>query len=68
MCIRDSAHTALLGAEPPEFDLECPLLSLPAVFQTTVETAPWPGAYLGADPELVFQKRLQFPDLSLIHI
>jgi len=48
------------GAEPPEFDLECPLLSLPAVFQTTVETAPWPGAYLGADPELVFQKRLRF--------
>ena len=60
------AHTALLGAEPPEFDLECPLLSLPAVFQTTVETAPWPGAYLGADPELVFQKRLQFPDIRPI--
>jgi tetratricopeptide (TPR) repeat protein len=54
------AQTVLLGAEPPEFDLECPLLSLPAVFQTTVETVPWPGAYLGADSELVFQKRLPF--------
>jgi len=54
------AETALLGAEPPEFDLECPLLSLPAVFGTTPETAPWPGAYLGAEPELVFQKRLRF--------
>jgi tetratricopeptide (TPR) repeat protein len=54
------AETALLGAEPPEFDLECPLLSLPAVFVTTPETAPWPGAYLGAEPELVFQKRLRF--------
>ena len=33
------------------FDLECPLMSLPAVFGTTVETVPWPGAYLAADPE-----------------
>ncbi|MGD0734463.1 MAG: tetratricopeptide repeat protein [Terracidiphilus sp.] len=54
------AQTSQLGAELPEFDLECPLMSLPAVFQTTVETVPWPGAYLGADPELVLQKRLPF--------
>ena len=60
------AETALLGARhggPPEFDLECPLLSLPAVFGTTVETVPWPGAYLGADPQLAFEKRMQFPDV-----
>jgi tetratricopeptide (TPR) repeat protein len=45
----------------PHFDLECPLLSLPAVFGTTVETVPWPGAYLGADPRLAFEKRAQTP-------
>ena len=56
------AETALLGAKPPQFDLECPLLSLPAVFGTTIETVPWPGAYLGADPELAFQTQAQFPD------
>jgi tetratricopeptide (TPR) repeat protein len=55
------AETALLGAKMPEFDLECPLLSLPAVFETTVETVPWPGAYLGADPEVAIQKRLRTP-------
>ena len=55
------AETALLGARPPAFDLECPLLSLPAVFGTTVETVPWPGAYLGADPGQVFDKRMRFP-------
>jgi tetratricopeptide (TPR) repeat protein len=55
------AQTALLGARPPEFDLECPLLSLPAVFGTTIETVPWPGAYLFADPKLVAEKRVQFP-------
>jgi tetratricopeptide (TPR) repeat protein len=57
------AEPALLGAKPPEFDLECPLLSLPAVFGTTVETVPWPGAYLGADPELVFDKKMRLFDL-----
>jgi tetratricopeptide (TPR) repeat protein len=57
------AETALLGAAPLEFDLECPLLSLPAVFGTTVETVPWPGAYLGADPELALEKRMEFPDI-----
>ena len=57
-------QTALLGARrggPPEFDLECPLLSLPAVFGSTVETVPWPGAYLGADPELASEKRVRTP-------
>ncbi|MGD0941918.1 MAG: tetratricopeptide repeat protein [Terracidiphilus sp.] len=55
------AETALLGANLPEFDLECPLLSLPAVFGTTVETVPWPGAYLGTDPALAFEKRRRTP-------
>ncbi len=59
------AQTALLGAKPPDFDLECPLMSLPAVFGTTVETVPWPGAYLFADPESAAEKRVQFPRLRL---
>ena len=41
-----------LGEQPPVFDIECPLMSLPAVFGTTVETVPWAGPYLGADPEI----------------
>ena len=59
------AQTALLGAKPTDFDVECPLMSLPAVFATTVETVPWPGAYLFADPELVAEKRVKFPHLFL---
>jgi tetratricopeptide (TPR) repeat protein len=58
------AEIARLGVEPPAFDLECPLMSLPAVFGTTVETIPWPGTYLGADPELTLKKRILFPDLG----
>ena len=57
------AEIALLGKQPPDFDLECPLMSLPAVFETTTDTVPWPGAYLGADSALVQDKRMQFPDV-----
>jgi tetratricopeptide (TPR) repeat protein len=63
-------ETATLGAADPAFDLECPLMSLPAVFGTTVETVPWTGPYLGAPSEVAAEKRRQFPsvrkdDLSL---
>ncbi len=54
------AAVVQLGMEPPAFDLECPLLSLPAVFGTTVDTVPWDGPYLAADPELVESKRALF--------
>jgi tetratricopeptide (TPR) repeat protein len=50
------AQVALLGTAPPEFDLECPLMSLPAVFETEVDTVPWLGPYLGADPELTAEQ------------
>jgi tetratricopeptide (TPR) repeat protein len=56
------AETAVLGTPPPQFDLECPLMNLPAVFETTPETVPWQGAYLGADPDLAQDKRMHFPD------
>jgi tetratricopeptide (TPR) repeat protein len=46
------AQVAQLGVAPPEFDLECPLMSLPAVFRTAVDTVPWLGPYLDAEPEL----------------
>ncbi|HKE23421.1 MAG TPA: tetratricopeptide repeat protein [Terracidiphilus sp.] len=42
------AQVVQLGLTPPELDLECPLMSLPAVFGTVPETTPWSGAYLGA--------------------
>ncbi len=54
------AETAVLGADP-DFDLECPLLSLPAVFRTSIDTVPWEGAYLGADMELAAEKFAEFP-------
>jgi tetratricopeptide (TPR) repeat protein len=55
------AETALQGEKPPEFDLECPLMSLPAVFGTTVDTVPWTGAYLGTDRKIAFERWLRTP-------
>lgn len=54
------AETAVLGGAPVEFALECPLMSLPAIFGTTVNTVPWTGAYLEADAELVREKQAAF--------
>ena len=50
------AQVAQLGIVPPEFDLECPLMSLPALFETTVATVPWLGPYLGAEPGLTAEQ------------
>jgi tetratricopeptide (TPR) repeat protein len=39
------------GLGIPRFDYHLPLLSCPHSFGTTVETVPWSGPYLRADPE-----------------
>ena len=55
------AEVLPLGANLPEFDCECPLMSLPAVFRTTVETVPWQGVYLEADSALAEERRRDSP-------
>jgi Flp pilus assembly protein TadD len=44
------AHIIAHGAPLPPFDLHCPMLSLPFVFRTTLETVPNQMPYLAADP------------------
>jgi tetratricopeptide (TPR) repeat protein len=55
------AEVAVLGGKLPAFDLECPLMSLPAVFGATIDTTPSPGPYLFADPDEATRKWEQFP-------
>jgi tetratricopeptide (TPR) repeat protein len=57
------AQVRTLGDPRVDFDLEFPLMSLPSVFLTTVDTVPWSGAYLGANPEEINARRAQFPSL-----
>jgi tetratricopeptide (TPR) repeat protein len=56
------AEVRLPGMPRNDYDFECPLMSLPAVFSTTVDTVPWPGAYLGAAPDSICAKRALFPN------
>ena len=49
------------GEALPEFDLQCPLLSLPLIFQTTLATIPSQAAYLFPELEQInsWRKRLE---------
>jgi len=51
------------GATRPSFDLECPLMSLPAVFGTEVDSVSWAGSYLAGDPAAIEPRRSQCPSL-----
>ena len=43
-------YPGALGLKP--FDYHCPIGSLPAIFKTEVDTVPWKGPYLRANPTL----------------
>jgi hypothetical protein len=41
----------IFGQPAPAFDVHCPLLSLPSIFATTIESIPAPIPYLSADAQ-----------------
>src|SRR5437899_13084387 len=43
---------AAAGSELPPFDVQAPLLSLPRILRTELDTVPAPVPYLSADPLL----------------
>ena len=56
------------GADLPPFDLHAPFMTLPLLFDTTLETIPGQAPYLGAEPGRfrIWQERLaQFPGLKV---
>jgi tetratricopeptide (TPR) repeat protein len=57
-------RVAALGTPVPAFDLQCPLLSLPAVFGTTLETIPAEVPYLAADPAAAAAWRARLAGLA----
>lgn len=51
-----SVDAVITDGDPmPQFDVHCPLMTLPLVFNTTLETIPAPARYLNADPALAWQ-------------
>ncbi len=55
-----AAQIVTVGGALPEFDLHCPLMSLPLVFGTTLESIPAAAPYLTPDPEAVAAWRRRF--------
>jgi hypothetical protein len=53
------------GETLPEFDFHCPLLSLPLIFGTTLQTISAEVPYLNADPELSSRWRDRVPKDAL---
>jgi hypothetical protein len=52
------------GDELPAFDLQAPLLSLPGIFHTSLDTIPADGPYLFADPGLVGRWRQELGGIA----
>jgi hypothetical protein len=52
------------GEEVPSFDLQAPLLSLPGIFRTSLETIPAEVPYLLADPGLVGHWRRELAGMT----
>ena len=64
-----SAELIAFGSTIPNFTHHCPLMSLPAIFRTTLETVPNTTPYLAADPEHIqARKRELAPNLPAIGI
>jgi tetratricopeptide (TPR) repeat protein len=47
------AEVVVRGEELPEFDIQCPLLSLPLAFNTTLQTIPVKVPYIASDTALI---------------
>ncbi len=56
------------GEMPPDFDVQAPLMSLPAIFATTLDTIPAPASYITLDEDAVEtwkEKLAAYPGLKI---
>jgi Flp pilus assembly protein TadD len=59
----DGLHHLITSDQPaPEYDVHCPLIDLPRVFDTNVDTIPAAQQYLHADPSLIESWRNRLTD------
>lgn len=62
------ARRIIKGETPPDFDLHCPLMSLPLAFGTRVDTIPAAIPYLGVDPRKAADVRARLGAKSVTRI
>ena len=56
------------GEPLPAFDAHLPLMSLPRAFRTTLQSIPWDGPYLHAEPKRVEAWRGRLAPCARIHV
>jgi len=54
-------HVVMQGPQPLRFDMHCPLMDLPAIFNTRLETVPADVPYLAADEQRIEFWRNRLP-------
>lgn len=64
----DGITVVTQGQAMPDFDLHCPLMSLPLAFDTTLDTIPADVPYLRAPPAHVEKWRRRLPDSGALKI
>lgn len=63
------SHVIAYGEAKPRFNIHCPILSLPLIFDTTLESIPAKTPYISTDPALVQQWRKIFQnDNSFLNV
>jgi len=63
--LRGGAAIVACGDRLPAFDLHCPLMSVPGIVGTVVETIPARMPYLAAEPKLVAHWRERLPPAGM---
>ncbi|HEY6433180.1 MAG TPA: glycosyltransferase family 9 protein, partial [Acetobacteraceae bacterium] len=66
--IRGIAEVVPSGQTLPPFDMQCPLLSLPRVFRTRLETVPATVPYLPVDPDMVADWDSRLPQDGMLRV
>jgi tetratricopeptide (TPR) repeat protein len=66
-CVEGIERIMALGEEYLDFDLQCPLMRLPYIFHTEIDTIPATIPYIKADAALVrkWRKRIEYNDSGL---
>jgi hypothetical protein len=67
-CFPNVKQLVTAGDVLPEFDLHCPMLSLPLAFGMTAESIPSETPYLTADPELSRQWATKLPATEKVKV
>lgn len=66
--IRSVAEVVPCGQTLPPFDMQCPLLSLPRLFRTRLETVPAAVPYLPVDPDMAAAWRSRLPHNGVLRV